>query len=119
MILMIRPGGRVMKCVAEVISYKNAVHASGACGSARRGRHARQGAHMATRLCEIDDIPFNLQIKGLGDEELLDFWEQTQHIENVLLSEYQANIVPAQDYERLIVLELQLRSCQRPKERRV
>lgn len=70
---------------------------------------------MATRLHEIDDIPFTLQIKGLEDEELLDFWEQTQHIESVLRAEYQENVVPAQDYERLIVLELQLRSCQKQK----
>lgn len=70
---------------------------------------------MATRLSVVDEIPFNLQIKRLADEELLDFWEQTQQIESALRAEYQENVVPAQDYERLIVLELQLRSCQKPK----
>lgn len=68
---------------------------------------------MAHRLPPVDDTPFSLQIKMLADDELLDFWEETQQIENVLRAEYQQNVVPAQDYERLIVLELQLRSCQR------
>ncbi|MEG2140326.1 MAG: hypothetical protein RRY20_06020 [Bilophila sp.] len=68
---------------------------------------------MATRLVPADDAPFNVQIKDLADEELLDFWEETQQIESVLRAEYQQAVVPAQDYERLIVLELQLRSCQR------
>lgn len=70
---------------------------------------------MATRLVPADDAPFNLQIKDLADEELLDFWEETQQIESVLRAEYQQAVVPAQDYERIIVLELQLRSCQRQK----
>ena len=64
---------------------------------------------MATRLSPADEAPFNIQIKNLADEELLDFWEETQQIESALRAEYQ------QDYERLIVLELQLRSCQRQK----
>lgn len=71
---------------------------------------------MAQRLPAVDDTPFSLQIKELADEELLDFWEQTQQIESALRAEYQGNVVPAQDYERLIVLELQLRSCQTPKD---
>ena len=63
---------------------------------------------MATRLSPADEAPFNIQIKNLADEELLDFWEETQQIESALRAEFQ-------DYERLIVLELQLRSCQRQK----
>ena len=70
---------------------------------------------MAHRLPPSEDIPFNMQIKSLADEELLDFWEETQQIENSLRSEYQQPVTPVQDYERLIVLELQLRSCQRQK----
>jgi len=65
---------------------------------------------MATRLSPADEAPFNIQIKNLADEELLDFWEETQQIESALQT-----VVPVQDYERLIVLELQLRSCQRQK----
>lgn len=70
---------------------------------------------MATRLSPADEAPFNIQIKNLADEELLDFWEETQQIESALRAEYQQTVVPVQDYERLIVLELQLRSCQRQK----
>ena len=67
---------------------------------------------MATRLSPADEAPFNIQIKNLADEELL---EETQQIESALRAEYQQTVVPVQDYERLIVLELQLRSCQRQK----
>lgn len=70
---------------------------------------------MATRLPDVDEIPFNLQIKSLNDEELLDFWTETQQIEQALRTEYQQQIVPAQDYERMIVMELQLRTCQKQK----
>ena len=66
---------------------------------------------MATRLSPADEAPFNIQIKNLADEELLDFWEETQQIESALRAEYQQTVVPVQDYERLIVLELQLRTC--------
>ena len=62
---------------------------------------------MATRLSPADEAPFNIQIKNLADEELLDFWEETQQIESALRAEYQQTVVPVQDYERLIVLELQ------------
>lgn len=68
---------------------------------------------MAYRIPLAEDAPFALQIKNLADEELLDFWEETQQIENVLRRDFQHQIAPAQDYERLIVLELQLRSCSR------
>lgn len=70
---------------------------------------------MATRLTPADESPFNIQIKNLADEELLDFWAETQQIESSLRAEYHQPVVPVQDYERLIVLELQLRSCQRQK----
>ena len=44
------------------------------------------------------------------NEELLDFWAETQQIEGMMQQEY-PQAVDSQDYERLIVLELQLRSC--------
>ena len=56
---------------------------------------------MATRLSPADEAPFNIQIKNLADEELLDFWEETQQIESALRAEYQQTVVPVQDYERL------------------
>ena len=70
---------------------------------------------MANRLPPAEEIPFTMQIKNLADEELLDFWEETQQIESALRSEYQQSVIPVQDYERMIVLELQLRACQREK----
>ena len=68
---------------------------------------------MAHRIALAEDAPFAMQINSLADEELLDFWEETQQIEGFLRQEYNQAVVPAQDYERLIVLELQLRSCAR------
>lgn len=73
---------------------------------------------MAT-WAQNEDISFALQIKQLADEELLDFWEETQQIESALRAEYQQPVAPAQDYERLIVMELQLRSCQRQGSERI
>ena len=49
---------------------------------------------MATRLSPADEAPFNIQIKNLADEELLDFWEETQQIESALRAEYQQTVVP-------------------------
>ncbi|MFR2384336.1 MAG: hypothetical protein ACLS73_06990 [Bilophila wadsworthia] len=51
---------------------------------------------MATRLSPADEAPFNIQIKNLADEELLDFWEETQQIESALRAEYQQTVVPVQ-----------------------
>ncbi|MFV0420711.1 hypothetical protein [Oleidesulfovibrio sp.] len=60
-----------------------------------------------------DDVPLNVQIKSLGDEELLDFWEETQFLEKVFQED--AITVPQAsfEYEKLILQELQLRSCRR------
>ena len=48
---------------------------------------------MATRLSPADEAPFNIQIKNLADEELLDFWEETQQIESALRAEYQLSLI--------------------------
>lgn len=64
---------------------------------------------MARRVPMAEDTSFSLQLKSLADEELLDFWAETQQIENVLWKEHVIGDHP--DFERLIVLELQLRSC--------
>ena len=40
---------------------------------------------MATRLSPADEAPFNIQIKNLADEELLDFWEETQQTQRGIL----------------------------------
>lgn len=52
------------------------------------------------------------QLKSLGDDELLDFWEETQHLVKLLNAddaEPDDHIHP--EYERLILQELQVRSC--------
>ncbi|MDO9632948.1 MAG: hypothetical protein Q7I92_13705 [Humidesulfovibrio sp.] len=56
-------------------------------------------------------ISLEEQIKSLGDDELLDFWEETQHLLKLLnsgesVSEEQVH----PEYERLILQELQVRS---------
>ena len=68
---------------------------------------------MGQRLPLSDDMPFLMQIKSLNDNELLDFWAETQHLENLVRSEFERDVMIAPDYERLILLELQLRFCQR------
>ena len=65
-----------------------------------------------------DDV-FTLeeQIKSLGDDELLDFWEETQHISRLLGATDPLTVADAPtdershpEYERLILQELQVRS---------
>jgi len=60
-----------------------------------------------------DETTFSLQLQQLEDEELLDFWAQTQQLASTLAQEYPQMADGTRDYERLIVLELQLRSCSR------
>lgn len=64
---------------------------------------------MARRVPMADEASFSTQLKSLADEELLDFWAETQQVENIFRKEKLFG--GGQDYERLIVLELQLRSC--------
>ncbi len=68
---------------------------------------------MGQMLNATDSLTVEDQIKTLGDQELLDFWEETQQLER-LLTEAPGVIQPSShDYERLILTELQLRFCQR------
>jgi hypothetical protein len=58
-----------------------------------------------------DTYTLEEQIKSLGDDELLDFWEETQHLVKMLNSSEELpddHIHP--EYERLILQELQVRS---------
>jgi len=81
----------------------------------------------------ISDESFTLeeQIKSLGDDELLDFWEETQHLTRLMGGEahlsgdlpllgelpFLGEMPGAErlhpEYERLILQELQVRSCRR------
>ena len=63
---------------------------------------------MANYLALPESFPLEEQIKTLKDDELLDFWEETQHLEHLLQDDTQ-HIEPNADYERLILQELQVR----------
>jgi len=63
-----------------------------------------------------DSFTLEEQIKSLGDDELLDFWEETQHLTRVMAA---SQNIPGDlpedetmhpEYERLILQELQVRS---------
>ena len=52
------------------------------------------------------------RVKSLADDELLEIWEETQQIENLLCTEMNADFSIAPDYEKVIV-ELRLRSSRK------
>ena len=58
----------------------------------------------------VDDEPFDKRGKTLADNELLEIWEETQQLEDLLRTQMQTDLAMAPEYERLIVSELQLRS---------
>ncbi|MEF2144497.1 MAG: hypothetical protein V3573_03545 [Desulfovibrionaceae bacterium] len=69
---------------------------------------------MARYILPADDVSFEEQIKTLADDELLDFWEETQQLARMT----HADAAPegleySPEFERLILLELQMRSCRR------
>ncbi|NDV24484.1 MULTISPECIES: hypothetical protein [Desulfovibrionaceae] len=57
-----------------------------------------------------ENITLEDQIKSLANEELLDFWEETQFLAKMLEQDNQEDIQYSPEYERLILQELQLRS---------
>lgn len=66
----------------------------------------------------MDQFPVEDQIKTLGDDELLDFWEETQYLEKLIEEEFSAEVEYPVEYERIIIQELQIRSCRRTLARR-
>ena len=68
---------------------------------------------MANTFPYPEDMPVATQIKALNDEELLDFWEETQFLERFLEDDALTRNQTSFQYERLILQELQLRSCRR------
>ncbi|OEU67506.1 hypothetical protein [Maridesulfovibrio frigidus] len=58
-----------------------------------------------------DNVTLEDQIKSLANDELLDFWEETQFLAKMLNQENQEEVPYSPEYERLILQELQLRSC--------
>lgn len=57
-----------------------------------------------------ENVTLEDQIKSLANEELLDFWEETQFLAKMLDQDNQEQIQYNPEYERLILQELQLRS---------
>ncbi len=78
-----------------------------------RYKKIRAGILMGQRFCVMDESPFTSQIKSLADEELLDFWAETQHLECMIRSEFNQSVSLSPDYESMILFELQIRSFQR------
>ena len=72
---------------------------------------------MGKRLPSSENLSFAKQIKSLADDELLDIWEETQRLEQLMLAEWDTGLELAPEYERLIVLELQYRMGMRGTER--
>ena len=62
---------------------------------------------------ENDQYPLEEQVKTLADDELLDFWEETQFIERPDPQELAPAPVNQLEFERIILQELMLRSCMR------
>lgn len=67
---------------------------------------------MAHLLSLPDSFPLEEQLKTLGDDELLDFWEEAQFLERFLHDD-SVLIEREADYETLILKELQVRSQRR------
>ncbi|WP_432736233.1 hypothetical protein [Maridesulfovibrio sp. FT414] len=57
-----------------------------------------------------ENVTLEDQIKSLANEELLDFWEETQFLAKMLDQDNQEQVPFNPEYERLILQELQLRS---------
>lgn len=51
------------------------------------------------------------QVKNLADEELLDFWEETQQLAKMLDQVEETDVEYNPEYERVILQELQYRTC--------
>lgn len=64
---------------------------------------------MARFFPKDDETSILDQIRSLGDDELLDFWEETQYLERFLDEERAVGAVFAVEYERLILNELTIR----------
>lgn len=56
---------------------------------------------------------FNLvdHIKSMPDDDLLDFWEETQYLEKYIENGVEQMQSYSLEYERAVLQELQIRSC--------
>ena len=53
------------------------------------------------------------QVKTLDNRELLDLWQETQQLAKLLDQEEQTDIEYNPEYERVILQELQYRTCRK------
>jgi len=67
---------------------------------------------MAYFLRHPDNYPIEEQVKSLGDEELLDFWEESQFLEIYIEDEQLLNNKMVK-YEEVILKELHIRNYAR------
>ncbi len=58
-----------------------------------------------------DHVSLEEQVKNLADVELLDFWEETQQLARMLDQQEETDLEYNPEYERVILQELQLRTC--------
>lgn len=58
-------------------------------------------------------FPLEDQLRNLADDELLDFWEESQLLDPFLLDDAQGADLVDPHYEQLILRELQMRTCRR------
>lgn len=68
---------------------------------------------MGRLLSQNDYFSLEEQLKALGDDELLDFWEETQFLGKLLGPEQVEPQDYSPEYERLILQELQYRSSRK------
>lgn len=68
---------------------------------------------MGRLLSQNDYFSLEEQLKALGDDELLDFWEETQFLGKLLEPEMEEPQDYSPEYERLILQELQYRSSRK------
>ncbi|MGE4552494.1 MAG: hypothetical protein AB7D57_05250 [Desulfovibrionaceae bacterium] len=62
----------------------------------------------------LDHVSIEDQLKSLEDDELLDFWEETQYVARAMSLESEPEDGESSpEYERLIVQELQVRHSRR------
>lgn len=59
-------------------------------------------------------LPLEEQVKSLADDELLDFWEETQYLVRFLdVGGCPRQVEFNPEHERIILQELMVRSCRR------
>lgn len=59
----------------------------------------------------FENVAISEQVKILANDELLDFWEETQYLDKYFEKEPGSVQMQSIEYERAVSQELQLRSC--------